>query len=273
MDHGDRALAAGGRRYFFGRPLGAVGLAIGAGLGLLAAPAWATVKTVVPMATPVAPWYYAPVLCLVTIGLPTGWLCTVVLWLRAAGRGFQGEALTQSSQPLLARLLATAGVVAVPLGLSPLAVGLEAGMIPGPGWLRWYGPVLIGIALLICMGVVSLYVMASKSLDAPGRPPEDVAVRNEETLAWVGCASGILALPLYAAGENLSYAALPRLSWFYILGGLLALVVGVSCLLMLRTARRRRGQVLTMDIRARLGLLGIATWIWITVMLALSCGC
>lgn len=230
-------------------------------LGLLAAPLWAAVKLVVPVASVAAPWYYAPALGFVAIGLPGGLLFMVALWCRAGGKCEQASAQARAG-PLRLHVLAAAGLAAVPLGLSPLAVGLEAGLIPDVGWLRWYGPILIGVALMACVGVVSACRLASRPLDAPRYSREPLTSGNDGRLSWIGCVSGNLAMPLYAAGENLGTASLvPWLSWLCGLGGVLALVLAFYCLGKLAVAKRRRGQRIGSDIRVRLGFEGIVTCI------------
>lgn len=216
-------------------------------LGLLSAPAWAAVKTAVPLATPVAPWYYVAVLVWAALGLPTGLLFGVALVIRAESDPREIGGIHRVSQPTLRRLAAL-GLAGVPISLMPVAAALAAGVLPRVEWLDWYGPELLCAALLILFGAGALGALASGG--QPVAVAGTVALRWEGIGLWTAAGIGLVAFSAYAAGDNLAVAGLVP-AWFgdaCVFGGLFSPMLASLCLWYVRASRGRRGLRLTVDL-------------------------
>ncbi len=251
MDHDDPTWAGANTSAPLGPCLMPTVLASLAATGFLGLPAWAAVKISVPLATVAAPWWYTAVLTWAVAGLPVGLLCTTALWRRSAkGPGTK-----------LLNWVAAIGTAGAPLSLLPLSAALAVGILPHASWLHWYGPLLAGMASLICAGAAALGLLACRhGAKITGGP---VTTSGEQASLWIVFAIAVLGLPISAAGSNLATAGLApsAIGDLCVMAGLAAPIFAPIWLLRLEGVWKRCGFRLRDDIRARGAIWALmATW-------------
>lgn len=236
-------------------------LAVMAATGLLGLPAWAIVKTSVPLATVAAPWWYTAVLVWAVVGLPVGLLCTTELWRRADNGPSSGHGGEVPDTRWL-KWVATIGTAGAPSSLLPLAAALAVGIWPHAHWLRWYGPLLAVTASLICIGAVALGLLAGR-YGAKATGGLGISSSGQAGL-WGVFAIAILGLPLYAVGSNLATAGLApsMIGDVCVVAGSASPIFASLWLLHLEGAWKRCGLKFDTDIRARGAICAlITTWV------------